>query len=224
MKICRLCEEPLSLDAFGTNKNQPDGKHWACRPCWTNYVQNRRQAKGVKPMQPFLVRLWSNILHCGHEDFCPYCCWPWQKALDADGYGHISITYNGHNRSWPVANIVYEVFHGIRIPDGFCACHYCDFAACSNPLHIWPGTRVENRFDCVAKGRHAKGLSNGHYTKPEAFPRGEQHCRAKLTEQDVREIREAHRQGIPIHRLAGFFHVSDTHILSIVKYKTWKHV
>jgi len=181
MKFCRLCKLPKSLDEFGNNSRSNDGKHWACRPCWNTYVQEKRWAKGVKPMESFLARLWGTIQQCGHEEMCPYCCWPWQKALDDDGYGHISISFNGKTRPWPAPRIVYEVWHGVLLPDNICTCHYCDFAACCNPMHLWPGTRADNRLDCVDKGRQAKGMQTGYYTHPEVRPRGERNGSAKLT-------------------------------------------
>src|SRR5262245_11747409 len=151
MKVCRLCKEPKPLDAFGNNKNTSDGKHWACRTCWSVYVNTKRHARGVKPIAPFLNRLWDNIQQCGHEAVCPYCCWPWLKGCDNDGYGFISVTNQGESHTYVVTRVVYEIWNAIPLPSDMCACHYCDNPPCSNPMHIWVGTRVENRLDCVMK-------------------------------------------------------------------------
>jgi len=224
MKICTTCKLPKSPDEFGPYKRYADGKDRICRVCRRLLAAKLRLSRGQVPMQPFLTRLWENIQQCGHEDLCPYCCWPWLKQRDKDSHGIISIAYNGRNQGYRVARIVWELWHGRPLVDTLLACHFCDNPPCCNPAHIWPGTHQQNHRDAMAKGRDARGLNSGVNTKPEAFPRGERHHKAKLTEQDVRDIREAHRQGRSAYYLQNLYPVSKPTIQAILDYVTWKDV
>jgi hypothetical protein len=225
MKICIRCHVPKPLDEFGNYSRYPDGKQRYCRLCWNAIVNARRHANGTKPVQPFLERLWGSMAQCGHEDVCPFCCWPWTKALSEDGYGKFSTTYNGQALTHVVTQVVWEVWNARPFPTGMCACHYCDNPACCNPLHLWIGTREQNRIDCVTKGRQARGINTGVHTQPEAFPRGERHPKAKLTEQDVRDIRETYAAGIMSSpALAQRYGVAKPVILAVIHRRTWKHI
>jgi hypothetical protein len=225
MKTCLRCHVPKSLDEFGTYNRYPDGKSRYCRACYNASVKAKRHERGTKSIPPFLERLWGNIQQCGHEETCVYCCWPWQKSLDQDGYGKFTLTYAGRHLTIPVTRVVYEVWHGVRIPPGLLVCHYCDARACANPLHLWLGTLNDNRQDCVRKGRQARGLMAGVHTMPEAFPHGEQHHKAKLQEADVYMIRTLYSQGqIGAQRLGTMYDVSKFAILCIIHRRTWKHI
>jgi hypothetical protein len=225
VKLCSICKIVKPLEAFGKVSERGDGRSIYCRECWNAYVNSKRRECGAKPIPPFLERLWGNIQQCGHEETCVYCCWPWLKGLDQDGYGKIAVTVGGIHRTLRVTRVIYEVWHGVRIPDGLLACHYCDSPPCGNPLHLWIGSLNDNRQDCVRKGRQARGDTSGLHTMPEAFPRGESHYRAKVTEADVRLIRGWYAEGgITAQRLSEHYGVSKFAILCILNHKTWKHV
>lgn len=225
MKTCIRCQSSKPLDDFGNYSRYPDGKHRYCRACWNTIQADYKHAHGVTPVLPFLDRFWSHIQQCGHEDVCPYCCWPWLSTKDKDGYGRFAVTYQGHKINVVATHVLYEVWHGRRLSPGLFICHHCDTPSCMNPLHIWPGTLNDNRQDCVRKGRTAKGLAAGVHTKPEAFPRGEKHHKAKLTAQQVLEIRADYAKGfITIHRLSEHYDVSGTAIKNILYRKTWIHI
>jgi HNH endonuclease len=225
MKVCIRCQIPKSLDAFGNYARYPDGKHRYCRDCWNTLVNTHRHAHGVPPRLPFLERLWSAIQQCGHEDACVYCCWPWLKSTDQDGYGKFTLTFDSKHLTLPATRVVYEIWHARPIPPGKLVCHYCDTPACCNPLHLWLGTLQSNRQDAMNKGRQARGTAAGVHTKPEAFPRGEQHPKAKLTVQQVLDIRECYAEGfITMHDLGEYYGVSDFAIKCIIHRKTWRHI
>lgn len=80
---------------------------------------------------------------------------------------------------------------------------------CVNPSHLFLGTAKENMQDCKRKGRHSK--------PPSALGKG------KLTEQDVRRIREL-SPGVSQKALAEQFGVTQTNINYIVRRATWRHV
>ena len=54
--------------------------------------------------------------------------------------------------------------------------------------------------------------------------RGESHPRAKLTAEQVRQIRDLYSKGFSTNVIARNFKVSTWNIEEIVKNKTWTHV
>lgn len=55
-------------------------------------------------------------------------------------------------------------------------------------------------------------------------PRGEQHHEAKLTADNVRELRHLHAQGETLRDLGVKFGVSNVSVYNAVTRKTWGHV
>jgi hypothetical protein len=88
------------------------------------------------------------------KNFDPDVCWPWVGgASGKGGYGE----FNLNGRIMGAHRASYELFVG-PIPEGQDICHTCDFRACQNPDHLFPGSRKENMEDCKAKGRTARGV------------------------------------------------------------------
>lgn len=54
--------------------------------------------------------------------------------------------------------------------------------------------------------------------------RGESHPRAKLTNEQVRQIRELYKQGFSTNVIARNYKVSKWNVEQIVKNKTWTHL
>ncbi len=137
----------------------------------------------------------------------PDACWPWMAYTDPNGYGTI-----GRNGKMVRANrVALERELGRSIWPGQCSCHTCDNPPCCNPSHLFEGTRGDNQRDMVAKGRgvDTRGVQNNH---------------AKLTDADVRGIRDKHRRGALQKEIAGEFGMDVSSISYIVNRKTWKHV
>ena len=81
-----------------------------------------------------------------------------------------------------------------------------------NPTHLFLGTIVDNRMDCVVKRRHAFGERNGL---------------AKLTEAIIREIRSGYVFGSResgTYALARQYRVNQALVHRIVTNQNWKHV
>ena len=95
-------------------------------------------------------------------------CWLWLKHKTTSRYGGFRNLR---------ANRASYIIHNGPIPDGMYVCHTCDIPHCVNPSHLFLGTQFDNMRDMVAKGRNVN-------------LKGEAHGRAKVTEDDVRDIRE----------------------------------
>ena len=125
-------------------------------------------------------------------------CWEWTSFLTKDGYGIFRI--NAHRMAWVLMNGA--------IPDGMLICHRCDNRSCVNPDHLFLGTPLDNMLDKVAKGRHNP-------------TRGERSGTAKLTWDQVEEIRRAYRDGERQRDIAARYGVGQPAISVIVNRKRW---
>ncbi len=83
------------------------------------------------------------------------------------------------------------------------------------------GTGKDNSADAKRNGRLALGDKHPCAAKPWTRPRGESHARAKLTEQDVRQIMMDDRTQKDI---AAFYSVDPALIGRIKQGKVWKHI
>lgn len=130
-------------------------------------------------------------------------CWLWKGTPDSSGYGRIlvgKVRTKAHRYSYTL--------HVGPIPDSAYICHRCDVPACVNPEHLFAGTQQDNVDDCVQKGRRVP-------------PIGERNRAAKLTEPQVREIRNAPGTTTAIGRQYG---VSAVMVSLIKRRKSWTHV
>lgn len=133
-------------------------------------------------------------------------CWSWLGTKDKDGYG--VITVKGVQK--PAHRVIYELEVGDLV-DGVCVCHFCDNPSCVRPDHLFLGTHKDNAVDKVRKGRHVT-------------TNGEESVLAKLTEEQVAEIRRRYRRYGGANSgasLAREFGVHKTEISKIVLKKRW---
>lgn len=132
-------------------------------------------------------------------------CWEWERRNPAN-YG--LVWYDGKDNL--AHRAMYKRFFG-PIPEGMFVCHSCDNPPCVNPEHLWLGTPLDNVLDKEHKGRgnQAKGESNGY---------------AKLTEENVIEIRRLREDGLILRVIAEQFGITEAAVSSIARRKTWAHV
>jgi hypothetical protein len=152
-----------------------------------------------------LKRFWSRVDKNGPLIMSSRC-WVWTRGRDVDGYG--TIWRAGTNAK--AHRVSFEI-NGGSIPDGLFVCHKCDNPSCVNPDHLFLGTALENKRDCVRKGRLSP-------------PIGEAHGRARLTAKQVLDIRSrpAYR-GLTVN-LAKEFGVHHMTISLIRNRKKWVHI
>jgi hypothetical protein len=72
--------------------------------------------------------------------------------------------------------------------------------------------------------RVPRGDRNGSRTHPERVPRGERNGSAKLTEEQVKEIRRLRQTGMTLQQLGIMFDVNGDYVNDVCKGETWKHV
>jgi len=136
-------------------------------------------------------------------------CWIWTGSCNMQGYGHIGEGGVG-GRTLAAHRIAYELTYG-SIPAETCVLHHCDNPICVNPKHLFLGTQTENLIDMTKKGRRKY---KAHI--------GEDNGRAKLTWNEVRNIRKRYKAGDSRMNLANRYSMSWNTINSIIKNKLWK--
>ena len=170
-----------------------------------------------------IARFWSKVDKNGPiRAHCPELgpCWVWTACLE-QGYGR--IWFEGSPKR--AHRVAWEITHG-SIPEGMCVCHKCDNPPCCNPNHFFLGTKADNTADRDAKGRTAKGDTNGARLHPEklVIMRGEDCGKSKLTESDIAEIRKRLATGEMQRSIAEDFDITQANVSAINTGKTWKHV
>ena len=131
----------------------------------------------------------------------PSGCWRWTDAPGADGYGRIQIC----GRSQKAHRVAYELYRD-EIPERMCVCHVCDRKLCVNPDHLFLGTPADNGRDMCMKGRQARqaGEKNGY---------------AKLTSEEVGQIRATAGTNVAVAKQFGVNHRTISYIR---KNKLWR--
>lgn len=135
----------------------------------------------------------------------PAACWGWSAALFESGYA--AIADEPPSRAMLLGHRVSHVLHIGPIPDGLCVLHRCDVRSCTNPRHLFLGTKADNHDDKIAKERQ---------------PRGETHHWAKLTQRQadlIRAVRSA--WGTPMQDIADVFGVSRALVSLVLANKIW---
>lgn len=95
-------------------------------------------------------------------------CWEWQGDKNWKGYGRAAFNH----RRWAAHRLFFVLTVNPSLPESELVCHRCDNRICFNPEHMFIGTHLDNRRDCVNKNRR-------------------EHCYTrKLKEAQVREIRK----------------------------------
>lgn len=146
-------------------------------------------------------RFWAKV----DKSAGPDGCWVWTASLHPKGYGKIGIAKG----RWQLAHIISWTLANGAVPKGLCVLHRCDNPPCINPTHLFLGTLADNNADMKAKDRHQ---------------RGERQWMAKLTDEDVRSIRQMAKDGMTADEIAPKFTVVPRTIKDVIEGDTWRHV
>lgn len=145
-----------------------------------------------------LSRFWSKVEKT--DD-----CWEWRARRNPLGYG----TFKYHDKSILAHRMAYYLTYDV-MPDGLVVCHTCDNRSCVRPDHLFLGTQLDNMRDAKSKGRY------------DNKPAGQAHHRARLTNDQVAEIRRRHHKPGDGSRYGNFaalceeFGISRTHMVRIL--------
>lgn len=139
-----------------------------------------------------------------NKDYAGAECLIWPYSTDSAGYGRL-----GNKDGWRGAHVLMlEMTAGPKpTPEHECA-HSCGkgHKGCVNPRHLRWATPSENAMDKLPHGTHIFG---------------ERHGRAKLTDNQVLEIRELLAQGTSQDKIAETFGVSQASVSLIRHRKRW---
>jgi len=137
-------------------------------------------------------------------------CWEWVGNCDPNGYGRLSAgNWDGKRKPMLAHRISYMIHNG-GIISGKHVLHKCDNPNCVNPEHLYSGTPQDNVDDMWDRGRANPGRSVG-----------ENHGMAKLSEDQVREIRKSNETGQSLAEKHG---ISASQVSAIKNRKAWKHL
>ena len=159
-----------------------------------------------KPQTP--ESFWSRV----DKSAGPDACWEWVGSLNSNGYGNTSWhgkLYTAHRVAAWLSGLVPTPSAPVSSREPTHVLHRCDNRKCCNPAHFFLGTFSDNMHDAYKKRRKSQ-------------PKGEQHVNAKLTAEQVAEIRRRYEMGALQVPLATEFGVSQRTISLVVRKETYK--
>lgn len=199
--LAELTEEERAIVVGVASTKPPRKRKPIVRRSRSEAARNR---KNKKTEQEYRRLFWSQIAPQ------PSGCWLWTGVMyhrdDADPRGR--FTY--HGKGWGAHRLAYFLHHGVN-PGQLCVLHRCDVSLCVNPEHLLLGTQLENVADMDRKGRRVS-------------VRGERVGCAKLTADQVVEIRRRVDQGEGYSAIARELEMDPTTIRYAAIRKTWRHV
>lgn len=151
-----------------------------------------------------IARFWSKVdVRADNE------CWPWTAGVAATGgYGRFKIP--GTRQDARANRIAWELFNNEPLGKRF-ACHLCDNPICCNPYHIYAGNVASNSHEAAERGLY----------RP-APQKGSENHNAKLSDQDVAQIRCRIESGETNIAIAKDYPVTHAMISKIRTGKFWQ--
>ena len=148
-----------------------------------------------------LERFWKNVDKTPGHGPRGNC---WLKPIGNKRTGYSQFWYNGTNHlahRWLFRRLNGQLLKRQQVM------HSCDVRNCVNPAHLQKGTPKQNMHDMIVKGRNKKH---------------ERHPMAKLSWEQVSEIRQRRAAGETIVSLGKRFGVHHSQISNVANQKHWK--
>lgn len=136
-------------------------------------------------------------------------CWLWTSTTRDDDGTAVWLFNHGQARYRLPAHRAALIIQGMDLTSDDVAFRKCRNAICVNPEHLGVGGHEQNVAARGEAGNTARGSENG---------------RAKLTEEDVADIKLMLHRGATIARLAERYGVAYRAIWGIKNDRVWKHV
>lgn len=223
-KVARVCERCGQQFWSFPSTIQRGGGRFCSSACYLVTPQ------GPRKKRPLADRFWAKVTKTA-------TCWLWTSTVSYRGYGlfwYLDGGASAHRIAWSLAA-------GELPPPGSVVGHICDTPLCVRndepgvyevngttlPRfgHLFLGDPGANNADRDAKGRQATGDRTGGRLYPERFPRGEQQWKARLTAEQVRQIRREYvPRAVSLSTLARAYGVSRRTVGRIVNDTAWRHV
>jgi hypothetical protein len=227
-KYCGKCGIYKDFSDYHKNKSTIDGLNTWCKECRLRYLHVR---DGTKPNK-LEFNFWKRV----DKTLSPPC-WTWKGQIDnGTPMYNRGAGSSGKGGRITARKLAYQLSRG-DVPQGLFVVATCGNRLCVNPLHLQLITRSEfyaRLANAAPKGDQQRlrkypeqrryGKSNPAYTHPESRPKGETHGRARLTTQDVKEIRRLYGQGVGRQEIAKRYNIAAVYVNSIVARRAWKHV
>jgi hypothetical protein len=124
------------------------------------------------------------------------------------GYPYVAPSVKGKQRSIYAHIMICEAFHGAR-PEGHLVRHMDGDRTHISPENLEYGTPLENQRD---RARHGTDF------------KGERHPHARLTEAEVREIRDLYDHKIRLRDIADHYGISPSTAQQVGSRRRWAHV
>lgn len=138
------------------------------------------------------------------------CIIAMHKGISGRGYRTVTI----NKKKFFTHRLVAMLFLGLELQDTKTqVCHTCDNPNCINPEHLFLGTAKDNLQDAARKGR----IRNGGRA-------GEKNVRAKLTAEQVLEIRNTFTVESSYVDIGHQYGVSPATISNVIRGITWTHL
>lgn len=131
-----------------------------------------------------------------------------KQSVNSVGYNALHLSHNNKARNIAVHRAVWETFRDRIPPDKM--------------INHKNGIKTDNRIENLELVTNRENIE--HYKNNLLTYKGEKVNTAKLTEDDVRNIRERYNNGVGIMYLAKEYKVGRHAIQRVVKRKTWRHV
>ena len=197
-RICAICGDNFLVSQYEIDKGR--GKYCSGK------------CRSIGNIRPVDERFWAKVDKSNNGG-----CWIWIGGklgrLKHGGF------WDGKQMTY-AHRVSYEFVNG-PIPEGKEIMHICDNPACVNPNHLMLGSHAENMLDAKTKGRTSGGF---HFVHEENRSLGEKHGQSKLTDNDIREIRQKYDSGIKVNELARQYGMGHAQIGMIAHRRAWIHI